>query len=310
MFQNNLVKNNLKNISIKELYILYSLFVSQKHSNTLKITIKTLCKSIFFINTLFSFEKNPIFLKRDVIFLNIFFFRKTRCTSSTFLKLQESIVTVSTKKLLPAKSNLLTKKLVLRNFSIFWEKWKNLKRPKTEEKFNTYLITLWESRMQNYINLNFIKDIDVLYTIRVKTDTFNKKLVTFNKKLLSIPKYSSSSISKIVSLDNSKNFEFQFLRKNKIYNKGRYSRCRQNYRTGVYMCMYLSVVSIFGLYYWFYKFSFNFTYLWWLFIGFLGSFFLPKIIKYRLYEPTTLFSKLFDFFRWLLLVIRSLFFKS
>lgn len=112
-----------------------------------------------------------------------------------------------------------------------------------------YLITLWESRMQNYINLNFIKDIDIFYTIRVKTDTFNKKLVTFNKKLLLVPKYSSSSISKIISLENSKNFEFQFLRKNKVYNKGRYSRCRQNYRTGVYMCMYLSVVSIFGLYY-------------------------------------------------------------
>jgi hypothetical protein len=73
------------------------------------------------------------------------------------------------------------------------------------------------------------------------------------------------------------------------------------------MCMYLSVVSIFGLYYWFYKFSFNFTYLWWLFIAFVGSFFLPKIIKYRLYEPTTIVTKIFDFFKWFFLVLKSLF---
>jgi hypothetical protein len=122
------------------------------------------------------------------------------------------------------------------------------------------------------------------------------------------PKLSSSSIYKFINVADSNNMEFQFLRKNKVYNKGRYSRCRQNYRTGVYMCMYLSVVSIFGLYYWFYKFSFNFTYLWWLFICFIGSFFLPKIIKYRLYEPITLFNKFFDLFKWLFLVIKSIFF--
>jgi len=310
MFQNNFIKNNLKNISIKELYVLHLLFTSQKSENNLT-NLRTLCKNIFYINTLLNLDKNSLYKRNDIIFLNIFFFRKTKNTLSTFLKLQENTnLFAFNKRLLPAKSNILAKKLVFKNFSIFWEKWKNLKRPKTKENFNTYLINLWEGRMQNYINLNFIKDIDVFYTVRVNTNTFKKRLVSFNKKLLLVPKYSSSSISKIISLENSKNFEFQFLRKNKVYNKGRYSRCRQNYRTGVYMCMYLSVVSIFGLYYWFYKFSFNFTYLWWLFIGFLGSFFLPKIIKYRLYEPTTLLSKFFDFFRWLLLIVKSLFFKS
>jgi len=75
------------------------------------------------------------------------------------------------------------------------------------------------------------------------------RLVTFNKPLLVAPKLSSSSMNKFIDISNSKNLEFQFLRKNKVYNKGRYSRCRQNYRTGVYMCLYLSVISIFGLYY-------------------------------------------------------------
>lgn len=85
--------------------------------------------------------------------------------------------------------------------------------------------------------------------------------VSFNRRLLVIPTFNSSSLNKHISQNNLSSVAFQFLRKNKVFNKGRYSRCRQNYRTGVYICMYLSVVCIFGLYFWFYKFSFNFTYL-------------------------------------------------
>jgi len=63
-------------------------------------------------------------------------------------------------------------------------------------------------------------------------------------------------------------FEVFFLRKSRVFNKGRYSRNRQNYRTGVYLCFYLSILSIFWLYYTFYKFSFNFSYLWFFFFFF------------------------------------------
>ena len=125
----------------------------------------------------------------------------------------------------------------------------------------------------------------------------NKSFVNITKKLVLAPKLSSSSVYKNISVFNSHNMEFFYLRKSKVYNKGRYSRCRQNYRTGVYLCMYLSIVCIFGLYFWFLKFSFSFTYLWWFFIAFVGSFLLPKIIKYRLYEPVTTLSKVFGFFR-------------
>ena len=62
-------------------------------------------------------------------------------------------------------------------------------------------------------------------------------------------KLQNSSIIKKLSPNNIEKLETMFLRKNRVYNKGRYSRCRQNYRTGVYLCMYLSVISIFGLYY-------------------------------------------------------------
>ena len=78
--------------------------------------------------------------------------------------------------------------------------------------------------------------------------------------------------------------EIFFLRKNRVFNKGRYSRNRQNYRTGVYICFYLSIVSIFGLYYTFYKFSFNLSYLWFFFLFFVGGFFLNKLLKYNLWS--------------------------
>jgi hypothetical protein len=75
------------------------------------------------------------------------------------------------------------------------------------------------------------------------------------------------------------------------------------------MCLYLSVISIFGLYYSFYKFAFKFTYLWWFFIAFVGSFILPKAIKYRLYEPTTLLKKFFDLYVWFCELLKPVFEK-
>ncbi len=195
----------------------------------------------------------------------------------------------------------------LKKLNSFWRKFKELKRPKTDENFNEYFLTEWKKKLSIYEKLNFIVLENSFNIVRCKSEKFVKTFVRINKPLLVAPKLSSSSLHKLFNLNSVTNLEFQYLRKNKVYNKGRYSRCRQNYRTGVYMCMYLSVVSIFGLYYWFYKFSFNFTYLWWLFIAFVGSFFLPKIIKYRLYEPTTIVTKIFDFFKWFFLVLKSLF---
>lgn len=48
-------------------------------------------------------------------------------------------------------------------------------------------------------------------------------------------------------LNTSSNLECFFLRKNKSFNKGRYSRNRQVYRTGVYMCFYINVIALYLL---------------------------------------------------------------
>lgn len=51
------------------------------------------------------------------------------------------------------------------------------------------------------------------------------------------------------------------LRKSKCFNKSRYSRNRQYYRTGVYWCLWLNIILVLGLYYSFYRFSFKFNYI-------------------------------------------------
>ena len=130
--------------------------------------------------------------------------------------------------------------------------------------------------------------------------------VSFVKVFLTNPIYKPANLNTYVNLQNQQ-IEFHFLRKNKVFNKGRYSRCRQNYRTGVYLCMYLSIISIFGLYFWFLKFSFNFSYLWWFFILFVGSFFLPKIIKYRLYTIQGIYKSFSATLNWVYFLIKSVF---
>jgi len=155
-----------------------------------------------------------------------------------------------------------------------------------------------------YLGLIFFKR----FSYYPNTKPFLKNNVITNSFLVT-PKFSSSSVNKYIDLNNLTQYQYQYLRKNKVYNKGRYSRNRQNYRTGVYMCLYLSVISIFGLYYSFYKFAFKFTYLWWFFIAFAGSFILPKAIKYRLYEPTMLLKRFFDLYVWFISLLRPFFEK-
>ena len=286
--------NNKANIKLNQPQHLFRLFQLFKSNNP----------NIKFLDFLiFSYIYFKYFNNYSTL-LNFFFFLKTPKLLKVFYIDSHLKINLITAQLASFNTDSLrfTNKL-----NIFWRKFRNLKRPKTEENFNEYFLSSWKKKLSIYEKLNFFELQNSMYLVCLKSDTFLRTFITVNKQLLTAPKLSSSSISKFFNVSNTHSFEFQYLRKNKVYNKGRYSRCRQNYRTGVYMCMYLSVVSIFGLYYWFYKFSFNFTYLWWLFIAFVGSFFLPKIIKYRLYEPTTLLNKLFDFSRWSVVLFKSFF---
>lgn len=74
--------------------------------------------------------------------------------------------------------------------------------------------------------------------IRFNLSNFFK--INFNRKFAKLLKnyylirFSESSVTKHINANNLKNYNVSFLRKNRIFNKGRYSRNRQLYRTGVY----------------------------------------------------------------------------
>lgn len=186
---------------------------------------------------------------------------------------------------------------------------RKLRRPKISDKeiaknntFQKVFLNIWKNKFKNYTERNLFLRHSKYPTItnRITTLLTNKpvNIIHIKKNMEKSKILPITSIVKFIDLDSVGELEFQFLRKNKVYNKGRYSRCRQNYRTGVYMCMYLSIICVFGLYYWFLQFSINFTYLWWLFISFVCSFFLPKFIKYSFYKITIIFNKTFEIFRW------------
>lgn len=66
---------------------------------------------------------------------------------------------------------------------------------------------------------------------------------------------------------------FFFFRKNNLYNKGKFSRNRQTYRTGVFLCIWLTVLTVIGMYFYFLMLSIKFTYLIFFFIFFIFLFF-------------------------------------
>jgi len=104
-----------------------------------------------------------------------------------------------------------------------------------------------------------------------------------------------------------KNFSVLFLRKTKSFYKGRYARNRQTCRVIVFWTLAFNLLWLFGLYFFFYQFSFNFGYTWWGVYFFFLSFLMPTILKYKYYNPINMLNEFILFFKWLFLVIKSFF---
>ena len=109
-------------------------------------------------------------------------------------------------------------------------------------------------------NLNSLGDLQAKFLSR------NDALATHNSE--------SGALARSLGSFCANTSKVFFLRANELYNKGRYSRNRQTYRTGAYWCMWLTVLSVIGLYFYFYVFLIKFTYVWFLWFTFLSSFFL------------------------------------
>lgn len=121
----------------------------------------------------------------------------------------------------------------------------------------------------------------------------------FNKLLkYYIIKFSESSVTKNINSSNFKMYSFQYLRKNRIFNKGRYSRNRQLYRTGVYWCLWLNIIMVYGLYFMFYRFTFNFGFFWWGILIVCYSTIFSRIIKYNFFNLNYLYKEFLKLISW------------
>jgi hypothetical protein len=148
-----------------------------------------------------------------------------------------------------------------------------------------------------YYNINYIRN-----KLSIFFFDFKSKIKINNVINNWTIKFNSTSIDKLLS--TSQLYNILFIRNFKVFNKGRYSRNRQYYRTGVYWCLYVNIVAVVGMYYWFYRFTMNFGYLWWLFYFFILTFFFSKFVKYNLFN---LKVELIQTLSWLGSIIENLY---
>lgn len=105
-------------------------------------------------------------------------------------------------------------------------------------------ISTYKSNFSNFVKSSgffiLIKKI-FINDLVIRFSSISKNLFNVNRRLVStylIMRFSETSTNKYINLNDNflkrSNYVFFFLRKNKIFNKGRYSRNRQTYRTGFY----------------------------------------------------------------------------
>lgn len=162
--------------------------------------------------------------------------------------------------------------------------------------------------VQNYVRLKYVTLIENNYFYNLNSNKYINFNVNFNNTFLSKLKnlykisFSASNVTKYISDLSANNSIILYLRKNKIFNKSRYSRNRQTYRTGAYWCLYINIIAVVAFYFWFYKFTMNFGYLWWLLYSFILSIFFARAIKHRFYNPLNLLNELILGIKWFALL--------
>ena len=136
-----------------------------------------------------------------------------------------------------------------------------------------------------YKGLNNMKLIDNFVSNLYFKSFFFKK--TNKKHIININ--TNISVRKIYQVISYIQFFFEknfnkinilFLRKFRVFNKGRYSRNRQFYRTGVYWCLYINIIAVIGFYFWFYKITFNYNYFWIILYLFFLSFIWSRVLNF------------------------------
>ena len=169
---------------------------------------------------------------------------------------------------------------------------------------NLMLNNVLTLKAQNYIKLKYLTLIENNYFYNLNLNKHFNFNVDFNNVFFNKLKnsykitFSASNVVKYISDLSVNNSVILYLRKNKVFNKSRYSRNRQTYRTGAYWCLYINIIAVVAFYFWFYKFTMNFGYLWWLLYSFILSIFFARAIKHRFYNPLNILNELILGIKW------------
>lgn len=149
-----------------------------------------------------------------------------------------------------------------------------------------------------------------IYLFRFAFNKFNKIKINsewFSQLKLFYPvRFSESSVTKNINYNNLNNFSFFFLRKTRIFNKSRYSRNRQLYRTGFYWCLWVNILLVYGLYFLFYRFTFNFGYLWWGVLLLAYSTIFSRAFKYNFHNIYYLYDEFVQLIYWVGFIVLEL----
>ena len=270
------VRVNLLNFILRNLsnFLFISILEANKNNKTLPISFKNLKTNykVFLINNgAQSLAKNYyyIFFFKRFYFnsLSFFYFRVLKAFNFKVANIELYFCT----KFFLTTFKVSDKKIKFYNFS---------NNAVYLSFFNSF-----NSKISNIITAKHVSIASIDSFKKTKTISLNPlNKVVVNNMDTSIDLDNVLFTSQLVSLDN-KNLNncsnITFVKINKLYNKGRFSRNKQTYRTGVIWCLWLTVLSICGPFYYFYSFSFNFTYLWFLFILLVLRFSFVYLSKYN-----------------------------
>lgn len=172
---------------------------------------------------------------------------------------------------------------------------------KIDLKFNTLFILVTSNKKNGTSITHKNKKLTNRYIIKHAKEVYELKKLKFAPHFNDLKKnYQVLSVLKSTIKSNLSMINISFLRKFRVFNKGRYSRNRQFYRTGVYWCLYINIIAVIGIYFWFYKITINYNYMW-----IILYFFFASIIWSRFFNFFS-FKNIFFFLKWNFSLFNSL----
>lgn len=307
-----------KNILISNIFLKLLSYVPFFKRDVLSYYLK---KKLFLNNfytkkNYFKFKKaNALFFKNNFFKKNNFIYKNSKFSNCFFFYIINThIITVSVLNSINFYTQTFSEIQIRYFFNLYFSRFFDV------SKINTPIYFLNDSKISDVrFFLRYMYDnntnskysvIDPLSSLLKKSASFasltfsedefksNKKLSNFDKKAVN----KSFFFEKVNVLESKSNFNFLiplqncsifFSKKNYLYNKGKFSRNRQTYRTGVYLCIWLTVLTVIGLYFYFYLMSIKFTYFYALFLFFIFLFFYKFFTKKKngaFEEHTNLFN--------------------